>query len=85
MPSKSREGEKSRILLEEVERLRKVEGGLIGENAELRGDRDQLREEIGDLKKKFSEDAARLRRLQESYRELMDEKVALAEQVGVSD
>jgi chromosome segregation ATPase len=90
--------EENVCLIAEVKRLEKVEQGLDKENARLRGDRRSLKDEnahlrrmlaVGEgkverLEEKAVVDGSEIKRLQERYREVTDEKVALAEQLAVS-
>jgi DNA repair exonuclease SbcCD ATPase subunit len=68
----------------EVERLERAEHQLEQEIALLGRDRRKWEEENEELKRKSLEDRDEIKRLQERYRDVMDEKVALAEELAVS-
>jgi predicted nuclease with TOPRIM domain len=75
----------NRKLLEENERLRKVEERLMRENVKLREDGREVKAENWNQERQSQIDEAEIHRLRECYRVIMEEKVALAEQLAVSD
>lgn len=88
----------NRRLSGEVERLKRTEERLEKDNARLRGNRRNLKDEnaqlremlaiaegkVAALEAKGVIDDSEIKRLQERYREVTDQKVALAEQLAVS-
>jgi hypothetical protein len=78
--------EENRRLVGEVERMKKTEERLEKDNIRLRGNRRKFKDEekIAVLEARGLIDESEIKRLQERYREVTDQKVALAEQLAVS-
>lgn len=75
----------NRRLLEENGRLKKVEERLVRENAKLRKDMNVVKVKNREHKRQLQIAGAEVDRLKECYRTTMEERVALAEQLAVSD
>lgn len=83
--SREKLADENRRLGEEVERLRNVEEQLLRENAKIREDRRNIKREKRNQKAQLDSAEAEVQRLQERYRVTTEEKVALAEELAVSN
>lgn len=77
--------EEEGTMLPDKERMIKLQDQAQRDLIEIRKEKDTLMAEVKALKEDSSKHAAEIKRANESYRALLDEKVALAEQLSVSD
>lgn len=75
----------NRKLVEELERMKRMEEQLMRKNAELREDKRKVKAENMEQQRQLRSDGAEIERLRECYRATLEEKVALVEQLAVSN